>query len=115
MTPERLERAEAPWVTWTPDDDQPKAVLQTLDERGELDGTVGVWAAADDEATLDDLVLPTLDELGVEAAETAIAVAAADDQAAQQSEQATIAQRFEAAGVDTVVLVGTAPRAGRPS
>ena len=44
MTPERLDGAEAPWITWTPDDDQPKAVLQALDDRGELDGTVGVWA-----------------------------------------------------------------------
>ena len=106
MNPERLEGAEAPWITWTADDDQPKAVLQALDDRGELDGTIGVWAAARDEATTDDVVLPMLEELGVEVAESAIAVAAADDQAAQQSEQATIAQRFDAAGVDTVVLVG---------
>ena len=106
MTPERLDGAEAPWITWTPDDDQPKAVLDALDDRGELDGTVGVWAAARDEATTEDTVLPELEELGVEVAESAIAVAPADDQSAQQSEQATIAQRFEAAGVDTVVLVG---------
>ena len=70
MNPERLEGAEAPWITWTPDDDQPKAVLQALDDRGELDGTVGVWAAARDEATTDDVVLPMLEELGVEVAES---------------------------------------------
>jgi hypothetical protein len=107
MTPERIEGAEAPWITWTPDTDQPEAVLRAMDEQGELDGTVGVWVAERDQAVLNDQVLPLLDELGVEVAATATAVAPADDQAAQQSEQATIAQNFEAAGVDTVVLIGT--------
>ncbi|MET0827185.1 MAG: hypothetical protein ABWZ89_11785, partial [Acidimicrobiales bacterium] len=107
MTPERIEGAEAPWITWTPDADQPEAVLRAMDEQGELDGTVGVWVAERDQAVLDNQVLPLLDELGVEAAATAVAVAPADDQAAQQAEQTTIAQNFEAAGVDTVVLIGT--------
>jgi hypothetical protein len=106
MTPERIEGAEAPWITWTPDSDQPEAVLRAMDEQGELDGTVGVWVAERDQAVLDDQVLPLLDELGVEVAATAVAVAPADDQAAQQTEQTTIAQNFEAAGVDTVVLIG---------
>ncbi|MET0160393.1 MAG: ABC transporter substrate-binding protein [Acidimicrobiales bacterium] len=106
MTPERIEGAEAPWITWTPDADQPEAVLRAMDEQGELDGTVGVWVAERDQAVLDNQVLPLLDELGVEAAATAVAVAPADDQAAQQAEQTTIAQNFEAAGVDTVVLIG---------
>ncbi len=107
MTPERIEGAEAPWITWTPDTDQPEAVLRAMDEQGELDGTVGVWVAERDQAVLDDQVQPLLDELGVEVAATATAVAPADDQAAQQAEQTTIAQNFEAAGVDTVVLIGT--------
>ncbi|HEY8059273.1 MAG TPA: ABC transporter substrate-binding protein [Acidimicrobiales bacterium] len=107
MTPERIEGAEAPWITWTPDTDQPEAVLRTMDEQGELNGTVGVWVAERDQAVLDNQVLPLLDELGVDVAATATAVAPADDQAAQQAEQTTIAQNFEAAGVDTVVLIGT--------
>ncbi|HEY5886502.1 MAG TPA: ABC transporter substrate-binding protein [Acidimicrobiales bacterium] len=107
MTPERIEGAEAPWITWTPDTDQPEAVLRAMDEQGELDGTVGDWVAERDQAVLDNQVLPLLDELGVEVAATATAVAPADDQAAQQAEQTTIAQNFEAAGVDTVVLIGT--------
>jgi hypothetical protein len=107
MTPERIDGAEAPWITWTPDTDQPEAVLRAMDEQGELDGTVGVWVAERDQAVLDNQVLPLLDELGVDVAATATAVAPADDQAAQQAEQTTIAQNFEAAGVDTVVLIGT--------
>ncbi len=106
MTPERIEQAQAPWVTWTPDTDQPATVLRTLAEQGELDGTVGIWAAERDEAVVEDVVNPVLEELGVEAVETAIAVAPADDPAAQAAETATIAERFDASGVDTLVLVG---------
>ena len=108
MTPDRIEGAEAPWLTWTPDTDQPVAVLQAMADQGELDdATVGVWVAERDQAILDDQVGPLLEELGHEPAATAVAVAPADDQAAQQAEQATIAQNFEAAGVDTVVLIGS--------
>ena len=35
MTPERIEGAAAPWITWTPDSDQPEAVLRAMDEQGE--------------------------------------------------------------------------------
>ncbi len=107
ITPERTEAAEAPWVSWLPDTDQPDAVLRAMDEQGELDGTVGIWVAERDQATMDDLVLPVLEELGANVAETAVAVAPADDPAAQQAETATIAERFEASGVDTVVLIGS--------
>ena len=48
-----------------------------------------------------------LEELGIEPVETAVAVAPADDPAAGQAETLTIAERFEAAGVDTVLLVGS--------
>ena len=107
MTPERLAGAEAPWITWTPDSDQPEAVTRAFAESGELDGQVAVWAAERDQATLEDSVLPILEEFGIEPVETAVAVAPADDQAAGQAETLTIAERFEAAGADTVLLVGS--------
>jgi Periplasmic binding protein len=106
MTPERLEQATAPWLTWTPDTDQPETVLRTLADQGALDGSVAIWAAERDQPLVDDVIVPTLADLGVEPVETGIAVAPADDQAAQQAETATIAERFESAGADTVVLVG---------
>ena len=106
MTPDRIDQAQAPWITWAPDTDQPVSVVRTFADQGELDGTVGIWVAERDQQVMNDQLLPVLDELGVDVAETAIAVAPADDQAAQESEQATIAQRFESAGVDTVLLVG---------
>jgi len=107
MTPERLGQAQAPWITWTPDTDQPVAVLDAMEERGELDGTIGVWAAERDQAEAEDVVIPHLEELGHDVAETAIAVAPATDQAAQQAEMSTIIERFRTADVDTVVLVGS--------
>jgi hypothetical protein len=107
ITPERLAQAKAPWVTWTPDSDQPEFVVREFFDRGELDGTVGVWVAERDQDTLNDHVLPVLDELGVDVVQTAIAVAPADDPTAGQAEMATISQAFEAAGVDTVLLVGS--------
>ena len=67
MTPERLEAAKAPWVTWTPDTDQPEQVLRTLADQGTLDGKVAVFVAvAPDQAQLEDTVEPVLDELGIE-------------------------------------------------
>ena len=44
MTPERLEGAEAPWITWTARH-RPAEGGPTLREQGELDGKVGVFAA----------------------------------------------------------------------
>ncbi len=104
MTPERIERATAPWLTWLPDTDRPDAVLRALDDRGELDGTVGVYANARDQPVVDDLVVPVLDELGVDVAE--VGIEEGDDVPALQASTRTIAERFQSAGVDTVVLVG---------
>ena len=103
---ETAAQAEAPWLTWTPDTDQPEAVTRAFADGGELDGTVGVYGAERDQVTIDDTVLPVLDELGVDVVETGIMDAPADDPAAVQASVQTIAQRFEASGVDTVVIVG---------
>ncbi len=106
MTPERLEVAAAPWVTWLPDSDQPVAIVEALHERGELDGTVGVYSATRDQALMEDTVIPALEDLGVEIAETGVMDAPPDDPTAVQASVEVIAERFDAAGVDTVVLVG---------
>jgi Periplasmic binding protein len=106
MTPERLQQAAAPWITATPDTDLPVAALQAYSEQGALDGNVAVFVNARDQAVLDDQVLPTLEELGVEPVEVGVVDAPAEDQPALAANVQTIAERFEAAGADTVVLVG---------
>ena len=106
MTPERLAQAAAPWISWTPDSDLPAAALQAFADYGALEGNVAVFANARDQAVLDDQVLPTLAELGVEPVDTGVADAPPADQAAMQANVQTIAQRFQSAGADTIVLVG---------
>ena len=108
MTPARLELAKAPWITWMPDTDQPNQVLDAFNERGELDGSVAVVAHAQDAALMEDTVLPKLSELGIEPVETATIDAPTDDTAALQSNVTLIAERFNAAGADTVLVVGIA-------
>ena len=103
---ETAAQAEAPWLTWTPDTDQPEAVTRAFAEGGELEGTVGVYGAERDQVTIDDTVLPVLDELGIDVVETGIMDAPADDPTAVQASVQTIAERFDASGVDTVVIVG---------
>lgn len=107
MTEQRLADAAAPWITWTPDTDQPVAVVNAFDEAGLLDGTVGVFGAARNQEEVEQTVVPALEDAGIEVAETGIMDAPADDQAAVKSSVQAIAQRFEASGVDTVVAVGT--------
>ena len=107
MTPERLEQALAPWVTWTPDTDLPVAALQTYDELGALDGNVAVFVNARDQGVLDNQVLPTLDELGVTPVEVGVVDTLPTDQVALAAQVQTIGERFESSGADTIVLVGS--------
>jgi Periplasmic binding protein len=107
MTNERLAKSTAPWVTWNPDDDQPKAVLDELSRRGELDGKVAVVAAAQEKASMDKVVLPKLKSLGITPVATAVIDAPVSDTAALQTNVNLIAEKFKSAGADTVVVVGS--------
>ena len=106
MTSELLAEAQAPWLTNLADADFPVAILGAMADAGELDGTVGVFANARDQTVTEEQVLPALEDLGVEVAEVGTVDAPADDQAALAANVRTVAERFEASGVDTVVLVG---------
>ena len=57
---------------------------------------------------MDDIVLPELEELGIEPVETGIMDAPANDTAAVQANVNLIAERFKAADADTVLIVGLA-------
>jgi hypothetical protein len=106
QSPERVGRAAAPWLTWLPDAEMPEAVIRELHDRGELDGNVAVYAASLDQDSLDDLVLPTLEDLGVEPVDVAVNDAPRNDTVAVQNQTLLIAERFESSGADTVLLVG---------
>jgi hypothetical protein len=106
QTAERQARAQAPWLTYLSDDELPVEVAQLFAEQGELDGTVGVFATTATQATAEDAVVPALEDEGVDVVEVGIMDAPTDDTTAIQASVGLIAERFEAAGVDTVVLVG---------
>jgi hypothetical protein len=110
ITQARLDQATAPWFSNVAG---AESVTSRLIEAFAADGafedaTVGVIALADDQPLMDDIVLPTLDTEGIEVAETATIDAPPDDQAAALQQVGVIAERFDAAGIDTVVTVANA-------
>ena len=106
QTPERVSQAKAPWLTWEADSQEPEEVVTAFAEMGELDGTVAVFSNFGDVDQLENHVLPTLEELGIEPVEVGIVQAPPEDQTAVQNDVQLIGQRFEAAGADTVLIVG---------
>ena len=109
QTSQRLANAKAPWVTPLPGADQPTRVIKALKANGSLDGKVGVFVGqAEDTATLNGDLVPALKAAGVNPVDTAVMDAPTSDTAAIQTKVNTIAQKFQADGVDTVVLGGLA-------
>lgn len=106
MTPERLERAAAPWFTNEASTDVQTEGIRAMAEAGALDDNLGVFAGAGQEQLMDDVVLPLLDELGVEVTESAVVDQTAEDITATNAAVAVIAERFESAGVDKVLVLG---------
>jgi Periplasmic binding protein len=106
MNAELLDQARAPWYTTEAGTDVQTDVIRAMADAGEFDGTLGVFAGAGDAAQMNDVVLPLLDELGVEVAESAAVDAPPDDIAAVNAATGVIAERFDASGVDQVLTVG---------
>jgi ABC-type branched-subunit amino acid transport system substrate-binding protein len=106
MTPEWAARAVAPWVTWTPDADQAASAARLFADRDALGGTVAIYANVADKDQIDNDIMPVLNELGVKVVETGVNDAPTDDTAAIQSSAKLIAEKFKAAGADTILLVG---------
>lgn len=111
MTAERLEQANAPWFSTDPSDDLEAESARTLAEEGHLDGSVAVVGMATEQALVDDLVVPALEEQDVDVVESATIDAPPEDLAANLAAVRTIVQRFEASEADTVVVAGSAPMA----
>jgi Periplasmic binding protein len=108
MNAELLAQAQAPWYTTEAGADLQSEVIRAMADSGEFDGTLGVFAGAGDDAQMNDVVLPLLDELGVEVTESAVVDAPPDDIAAVNAATGVIAERFDSSGVDQVLTVGQA-------
>jgi hypothetical protein len=103
MADDLLARAKAPWYAWDPSSDFVADSLRSLSEAGELDGTIGALIGSASEPTLNSVVLPTLEALGITPAEIGINDAPTDDQVLADAQNTAILQKFEAAGVDTIL------------
>ncbi len=107
MTAERLSRAQAPWYSIEGSSDRTADMVRSFAESGELDGTVGVVVGVDDQALLDDLALPILEEAGIEVVEQAVIDAEDTTDTAQVNAAVqVIIERFRSSGVDQVITVG---------
>jgi hypothetical protein len=125
-THDRIERSAAPWFATVTDlDDAAEIVVRGLAQQGLYDNaTVAVVGNSADEIQLDQVVLPVLDELGVDVVESAIITSALGDSLNSDPEVGLIAERFRAEGADTVIVLangslqwidGLVPTAYRPT
>jgi hypothetical protein len=106
ITPELAPRALAPWASWLASSSQAGVVTQEFADRGLLDGNVALYMAAADQPDYETDVKPVLDELGIVPVELGINDAPTDDVAASEAAVRVIGERFKAADVDTILLVG---------
>ena len=104
---ERVARSIAAWFSSTANLDQlVETVLRGFADEGVYDGaTIAVVGNTADQSVLDNVVEPTLEELGVTIAETALITSALGDSLNGDPEVALIAERFRSAGADTVLAL----------
>ena len=108
MSPERIERAKAPWYSSESSTDLQTDIITAMAEAGDLDGKVALFASAFEEEQVDEVILPLLDDLGIELTEKAVVDSGEQvDITAANAQTKVIAERFEAAGVEKVLAIGT--------
>jgi hypothetical protein len=112
LSPERQSRSKGPFFAVEMADDRQRAAsIAAMAERGELEGNVGLYYQARDQAIVDEVVKPALEEAGVEpVVETALDDIAAGstggaDEAATDQAIDTIVERHRSAGVDVFLNV----------
>lgn len=112
LSPERQARSKGPFFAVEMADDRQRAAsIAAMAEAGELEGNVGLYYQAKDQAIVDDVVKPALEEAGVEpVVETALddigggATGGADEAAVDQAID-TIVERHRSADVDVFLNV----------
>ena len=108
VTSEYLKRAKAPWYTLDPSEADIALTVDALAKDGAFKkGKVGVVAAAVDESTVEQVVLPALKKNKVSPT-VAINSAPTGDIPAGEAETDTILERFKSDGVKTILAVGGA-------
>ncbi|WP_018503460.1 ABC transporter substrate-binding protein [Parafrankia discariae] len=107
LTAERYAKAQAPWVSDLRGGDELADGIEQFTADNALAGKkLAVVAYRDDQASVDKVVLPALKRLQIPVTETGILDADISDAAAVSQQFNVFIQKFRAAGVDTVLLVG---------
>jgi hypothetical protein len=104
---ELLARISVPWFSNEAGDDFQADAVHRFAEDGLIGENLGVFAITTETDILEEITLPALEEAGIEPVDTAVLDAPANDVAAQNAAVAVIAERFRAAGVDQVLIVGS--------
>lgn len=105
VTAENLARAKAAWYTLDPSEPDLALIVDALAEDGAFKGKVGVAAAAVEESSTEDVVLPALKKNKIKYT-VAINNAPTGDIPAGEAETDAILERFRADGVKTILAVG---------
>jgi hypothetical protein len=108
MTPERLQRAKAPWFSLEQSSDMQSDGVTALAKHGDLDGKLAVFAQVTDKALLDNTIKPLLDDLGIKPVATAVLDVPQNDTTAAVTQTGVIAQNFKSKGADKVLVIGSA-------
>jgi ABC-type branched-subunit amino acid transport system substrate-binding protein len=106
MTAEYVARAKAPWYTLEPGDAASTLIVDAMAADGVFKkGKIGVISHAQEQALVDNAVLPALKRNGVKFT-SAVIDAPSSDTVAAQAQADTIIQRFKADGITTIVAAG---------
>ncbi|MCF2531134.1 ABC transporter substrate-binding protein [Yinghuangia soli] len=107
LTAKRYAQAQAPWFAFYRGGDELAEGMPLLAANNSLAGKkVAVISNVYEQAVMKDSVIPALQKLGVTPVETAVLDAPPQDPAAVGQQTGVFIQKFQASGVDTIVVVG---------
>lgn len=108
MSPSALARAKVGWVTPGDTDEIEASAARAMIDAGLLDGTVGVIGTSFDEELWAASIAPEFEESGIDVVGPVFLDVSTGDVAAVNNAGDTALERFEADGVDQLVLIGGA-------
>jgi len=108
LTARRYALAKAPWFSYLRGGDEVADGMALFNANHELTGKkVAVISNVNERAVMNETVIPALHRLGVTPVQTGVLDAPASDAAAVNQQIGVFVEKFQAAGVDTVVVVGS--------
>jgi hypothetical protein len=107
MTNDLLGRISVPWFSGDAGEDFQADAIRRFADEGLFGDDLGVFAISTEADLMDEVALPALEEVGIEPLDTAVLDAPPDDVTAQNAAVGVIAERFDAAGVDQVLIIGS--------